>query len=91
MAVTIRQIGIAVAAAVVLGSAFWLPASANAAERGFRLGSSQWDPGGGDFRWTYGGLNTAWYYGWPVQCGWQERTYVTRRGHHVKRLVRACG
>jgi hypothetical protein len=87
MAVTIRQIGIAVTAAVVLGSAFWLPASANAAERGFRLGSSQWDPGGGDFTWRYGGLGPGWY----EQCGWERRTYVTRRGHHMKRWVHVCG
>ena len=87
MAVTIRQIGIAVAAAAVLGSAFWLPAPADAAERGFRLGSSQWDPGGGDFTWRYGGI---WYYGVP-ECGWERRIYVTRRGHRVKRWVHVCG
>ena len=60
MAVTVRQLGVAVAATAIIGSVFLLPGQASANGEGFRLGSSQWDPGGGDFRWTYG-PSIAWY------------------------------
>ncbi len=56
MAVTLKQLGVAAVALAVIGNAFCLAPSAYAQ----RLGSSQWDPGGGDFRWTYG-PGFAWY------------------------------
>jgi hypothetical protein len=53
MALTIRQIGITALATALIGGPFWLPTSTHA-QPAPRLGTSQWDPGGGDYRWTYG-------------------------------------
>lgn len=60
MAASIRHVAIATAA--IVGTAFFLPASAFAnGDSGFyRLGSSKWDPSS-DFRWAHG-PSIAWYY-----------------------------
>jgi hypothetical protein len=89
MPLTVRQIGIAVAATVILGSVFWQPTSAYAARSYNRLGSSSWDLGGGDFRWTYGS-SIAWYYEPHDDCVLRRRIYVNRRGHRSWRWVHIC-
>lgn len=93
MAVTIRQLGMAMVATVVVGAVFYLPTSAFAQNESnganIRLGSNVWDPGGGNFRWNYG-PGISWYYGVHKECRVHRHTYVNRRGHRVTRWTRRC-
>jgi hypothetical protein len=59
MAVAPKQLCMAVAMLAIIGNAFCLSTSAYA-QGAYRLGSSQWDAGGGNHRWTYG-PGIAWY------------------------------
>jgi hypothetical protein len=59
MAITLKQLGMAAAVLAFIGNTF-CHSTPTYAQNTYRLGSSQWDPGGGDFRWTYG-PGIAWY------------------------------
>ena len=87
MAVNIRKLTLVVAAAVIIGSAFANTAFAARSHR--YLGTAGWDPGGGDFRWTYG-PSIAWYYEAHDDCVLRRRILVNRRGRHFVRWLRVC-
>jgi len=82
-----KRVIVAVASAA-LATSLLLPASVQAATH-VGLGTHGWDPGGGDFRWTYG-PSIAWYYQpHPVEC-FAQRRIVVRHGHRFVRWRRVC-
>lgn len=86
MPLTVSWLGVAVAAAVILGSTFPAPASAYAARRHYsaHYGVGITDPGafGGDLRWGYG-PSIAWYRAYR-QCYLREPFLIDRRAPIVR-------